>query len=244
MSRLNSVQTVNSKLTELADRARELFPPGRNNLRASADWYRIENADGERAELFIYGAIGSDWDDGDVTASQFVRDLRNITASSLDLHINSPGGLVFDGVAIYSALKNHAASVDVYVDGIAASAASFVAMAGDSVTIEKPAKMMIHDARGLVLGNASDMTEMAGLLDELSNTIAGIYADRAGGEIGTWRDRMRAESWFSASQAVEAGLADRVANDVAPESDTQTSAPESRAGQMVRARARVSLGRG
>ncbi|MFW5899545.1 MAG: phage major capsid protein, partial [Jiangellaceae bacterium] len=132
-----------------------------------------------------------------------------------DLHVNSPGGLVFDGVAIYSALRNHPATVDVSIDGLAASAASFVAMAGDSIAIEKPAKMMIHDAAGLVIGNAADMLEMATLLDELSDTIADIYAERAGGTAEQWRQRMRDETWFSAQQAVEAGLADQINNDTA-----------------------------
>lgn len=198
---------------------------------ASGDWYRIVNADGERAELFIYDYI----DELGVTAASFVKDLKAITAKTIDLHINSGGGLVFDGVAIYSALKNHPATVDVTVDGVAASAASFVAMAGDSIAIEKPAKMMIHDAGGLVLGVAADMRQMADILDELSDTIAGIYADRAGGSVAMWRERMQAETWFSAEQAVAVGLADRVAN------DTQAAAPEDRRSQMIRARAHVTL---
>jgi ATP-dependent protease ClpP protease subunit len=204
--------------------------------KASGDWYRIENADGDRAELYIYGVIGSDWDPDDVTAGSFTRDLRNIKAPNIDLHINSPGGLVFDGVAIYSALLNHPATVDVSVDGIAASAASFVAMAGDTITVEKPAKMMIHNAHGLVIGNADDMREMADLLADLDGTIATIYSDRAGGPVEKWREAMRAETWYSASEAVEAGLADRVANDKA-------SAPDNRRSQMIRARARLHLER-
>ncbi|HZO69211.1 MAG TPA: head maturation protease, ClpP-related [Kribbellaceae bacterium] len=215
------------KLTALADRGRAMV----RRPTASGEWYKISNADGERAELFIYDYI----DDFGVTAASFVKDLRAITAKAIDLHINSGGGLVFDGVAIYSALKNHPATVDVTVDGVAASAASFVAMAGDSIAIEKPAKMMIHDAGGLVLGVAADMRQMADLLDELSDTIAGIYADRAGGPVSVWRERMQAETWFSAEQAVAAGLADRVAN------DTQATAPEDRRSQMIRARAHVTL---
>jgi ATP-dependent Clp endopeptidase proteolytic subunit ClpP len=200
-------------------------------------WFRVANAEGDRAELFIYGYIGDDWDVDDVTAGSFTRALRAITAPAIDLHINSPGGSVFDGIAIYSALLNHAATVDVSVDGLAASAASFVAQAGDTIAVEKPAKMMIHDASGIVLGDAADMRAMAELLDELSDTIAGVYADRAGGAVETWRAAMRAETWYSAAEAVEAGLADRVAND-------KTSAPEDRGSQLVRARARVTLGTG
>jgi ATP-dependent protease ClpP protease subunit len=197
----------------------------------AGDWYRISNADSARAEVFIYDFI----DDFGVNANDFVRDLRAITAKGIDLHINSGGGFVFDAIAIYSALRNHDAQVDTYVDGVAASAASFIAMAGETVTIEKPAKMMIHDAAGLVLGNAADMREMAELLDELSDTIAGIYADRAGGKVTAWRSAMQRETWYSAHQAVEAGLADKVANDSKP------AAPEDRRTQLIRARARVAL---
>lgn len=219
------------KLTALAERARKMVA---RPQASSGNWWRVVDA-ATRAEVFIYGPI-DDWDG--VSASDFVRELRGITASGIDLHINSPGGLVFDAVAIYSALKNHSASVDVFVDGLAASAASFVAMAGDTVTIEKPAKMMIHDAMGLTIGNAADMREMADLLDELSDTIAGIYADRAGGKVADWRAVMQSEKWYSAHEAVAAGLADRVAN------DSKEASPEDRRSQMIRARARVALKRG
>lgn len=220
------------KLQALASRGRQLGGMRKSAESTQRDWYRIANAASDRAEVWIYDFI----DEFGVNANDFVRDLRAIKSPSIDLHINSGGGLVFDGIAIYSALKNHAATVDVFVDGVAASAASFVAMAGDTVTVEKPAKVMIHDAGGLVIGNASDMREMANLLDELSDTIAGIYADRAGGKVADWRDAMRAETWYSAHQAVEAGLADRVANDSKP-------APEDRRSQEIRARARVALRR-
>lgn len=223
------------RLTALAERARALAVPPTARTRG-ADWFRIANAKAERAEVWIYGAIGSDWDPDDVTAGSFVQQLRDITAPAIDLHINSPGGLVFDGIAIYSALKNHAATVDVSVDGIAASAASFIAMAGDSVAVEKPAKLMIHDAGGLVIGNAADMRQMADLLDELSDTIAAIYADRAGTPAAKWREAMRAETWYSAAEAVKAGLADRVAND-------NEGASNSGRTKLIRARARVTLGR-
>jgi ATP-dependent protease ClpP protease subunit len=216
------------RLVALAERGRRMLPRPQNH----GQWWRVGNVDGDRAELFIFDVI-DEW--GGVAPSLFVRDLRAITAKAIDVHINSPGGVVFDAVAIYSALKNHPATVDVTVDGLAASAASFVAQAGDTIAIEKPAKMMIHDASGLVLGNAADMREMAALLDELSDSIAGIYADRAGGSVAGWREAMKATTWYSAAEAVKAGLADRVANDSKP------AAPEDRRSQLIRARARVTL---
>jgi ATP-dependent protease ClpP protease subunit len=219
------------RLEALAGRARELAGP----RPATGGWFRMSAADGERADVWIYGPIGADpWDDGAVASASFVKDLRGITAPAIDLHINSPGGFVFDGIAIHAALRNHPATVRVTVDGLAASAASFVAMAGDRIAVEKPAKMMIHDAGGIVLGNSADMRTMADLLDELSDTIAGIYADRAGGPVAGWRDAMRAETWYSAEQAVAAGLADEVTGGT-------DSAPDNRT-RLIRARARVTLG--
>lgn len=168
------------------------------------DWYEIKNKAATRAEVFIYDEIGY----FGVTASDFVADLRDITAGTIELHLNSPGGDAFDGVAIYNALRDHSATVDVIIDSLAASAASFIAQAGDTITMNRGSQMMIHDAWGLAIGNAVDMTEMADVLDRHSDIIAGIYAERAGGEVAEWRDLMRAETWFTADEAVEAGLAD------------------------------------
>lgn len=216
-----------SHLVALSERCRNL---ARAPMNQSGQWYRIANAASDRAEVFIYDAIS----DFGVGASDFVKDLHGITAGNIDLHINSPGGFVFDGVAIYSALKNHKASVTSHVDGIAASAASFIAMAGDEVVIEKPAKMMIHNAQGLTIGGPAEHAEMTNLLNELSDTIAEIYADKAGGSVQTWRAAMDKTTWYSSADAVKAGLADRVAND-------KQAAPENLRSQLIRARARVAL---
>lgn len=218
------------RLNTLANQCRNL---AREPLKNNGNWYRIANATNDRAEVFIYDAIS----DFGITAADFVRDLHGITAKNIDLHINSPGGFVFDGVAIYSALKNHKASVTSIVDGVAASAASFVAMAGDEVVVEKPAKLMIHNAQGFTIGGPAEHAEMLNLLNELSDTIADIYADKAGGSTKTWRAAMDKTTWYSANQAVQAGLADRVAND-------NKAAPENLRSQQIRARARVALRRG
>jgi ATP-dependent protease ClpP protease subunit len=170
------------------------------------DWFRITNKKGNTAEIYIYDEIG--W--FGTTAQGFVDQLRDITAPRIDLHLNSPGGDVFDGFAIYQALLDHHATIHVLVDGLAASAASFIAQAGDRVTMGKAAMMMIHDAFGLAIGNAKDMRELADRLDTISNTIAGVYSERAGGPVDFWREAMQAESWYSAEEAVTAGLADEV----------------------------------
>jgi ATP-dependent protease ClpP protease subunit len=169
-------------------------------------WYRITNAaDSDEAEVMLYDEVGG-W--FGATADQFIADLRGITAPNLRLRINSPGGSVFEGIAIANAVRSHPANVTVQVDGIAASIASVIAMAGDRIEMAPNSMLMIHDASGVCLGNASDMEEMAELLDLISDNIADAYASRAGGTRDQWRDRMRAETWYLPEDAVENGLAD------------------------------------
>lgn len=170
------------------------------------DWYSFKNKTSKVAEVYIYDEIGY----FGVTAKDFTDELRTITADTIELHLNTPGGDVFDGLAIYAALQQHPARVVATVDALAASAGSFIAMAGDEVVMARNATVMIHDAFGLALGNAADMADMAERLDKVSDNLASIYAERAGGDVAAWRTAMRAETWYDADEAVEAGLADRV----------------------------------
>lgn len=182
---------------------------------APTDWCRIAtNQAADTAEIWLFDEIGY-WG---ISAEQFVEQLRAITAANIDLHINSPGGEIFDGLAIHSCLKAHPAKVTTYVDGLAASAASFIAMAGDRIVINRNAMMMVHDASGLCWDNAAGMRTMADLLDKLSNNIADVYTQRAGGTVEEWRAVMLAETWYTGAEAVDAGLADEV-SDPAPASD-------------------------
>jgi ATP-dependent Clp endopeptidase proteolytic subunit ClpP len=127
------------------------------------------------------------------------------------VRLNTPGGEVFDGVAIYNALRNHPASVTTYVDGLAASIGSVILQAGDKRVAAKASQTMIHDGHGIVIGNAADMRQTADLLDQVSNMIAEVYADRAGGSVGDWRAAMLAETWYTGDEAKTAGLVDEVA---------------------------------
>jgi ATP-dependent Clp endopeptidase proteolytic subunit ClpP len=180
------------------------------------DWYRITNAVGDApAVVHVYDEIGY-WG---VTASDFVRELSALNVSAIDLHINSPGGEIFDGIAIANALRAHRATVTTYVDSLAASIASVIAMAGDRIVMAPNSQMMIHDGSGFCIGDAADMREMADLLDRQSDNIASVYANRAGGTVEEWRALMTAETWYTAEEAVEAGLADEV-------SSTRTSADD------------------
>lgn len=179
-------------------------PPEAIAARAGRDWCSIENKTDDQATVRIYDEIGM-WG---TTAADFANQVAALDVKAIDLRLNSPGGSVFDGTAIYNTLASHKARVDVTVDGVAASIASVIAMAGDSVTMGRGARMMIHNPSGLVLGNASDMREMANLLDMLAEDIAGFYAARAGGDTSHWLAAMAAETWYSAQEAVDAGLAD------------------------------------
>lgn len=200
--------------------------PGMKAARTEAKpkpWFRVENAfkgEGgtETTPVYIYDEIGDSWWGG-TSAADFIKMIGTIDTPKIELHLNSPGGDIFDGVAIYNALNAHPAEVNVIVDALAASAASFIAQAGDTVTMTKGSMMMIHDGSGMVWGNASDMRQMADLLDKLSNNIAGIYADRAGQSTEFWRNLMQEEVWYDAQEAVDAGLADSVSGDTKAEDD-------------------------
>jgi ATP-dependent protease ClpP protease subunit len=172
-------------------------------------WYQVRNAQ-DRTVINIYDEIG---DFFGLSAGEFVTDLQAINTPTIELHINSPGGIVFDGIAIYNALRQHPANVHVIVDSIAASIASVIAMAGDRIEMAHGSQMMIHDAHGACIGNAADMTEMAALLAKQSDNIANIYANRAGGEVADWRQRMTDTTFYLAQEAVDAGLADGVLGD-------------------------------
>lgn len=179
--------------------------------------------DGDVATMRLYDPIDSWGEWYGTSAKEFAAALDNLPSrvTEIRLHINSPGGEVFDGIAIVNALRSHPARVVAIVDGIAASAASFIACSADETVMAPNSELMIHDAWGLCVGNAADMREMAGMLDHLSDNVASIYAAKAGGTSEDWRASMAAESWYSAAEAVEAGLADRVDQ---PEPDEDESA--------------------
>ncbi|WP_225840307.1 head maturation protease, ClpP-related [Streptomyces sp. NK08204] len=193
-------------------------------------WYRITNAADDEAEVMLYDEIGG-W--LGATADQFIADLKNVTAPRMRVRVNSPGGSVFEGIAIANALRSHPANVTVQVDGIAASIASVIAMSGDRVEMGPNTMMMIHDASGLCVGNAADMAEMSDLLNLISDNIADAYAARAGGTRAEWRARMKAETWYLPEDAVEAGLADEATT--TPKSGTPVAEPDEDEPDMARA---------
>ena len=175
-----------------------------------ASWYAIR-ARATGAEVAIYDEIGA----YGVSAKGFLAELGALPEGApIDLRLNSPGGSVFDAVAIHNAIRRHAGRVTVWIDGIAASAASYVAMAGDEIVMPENAFLMIHDPAGLVIGTAADMRAMAEALDKMGDSLAAGYAAKSGRPIDEIAALMAAETWLDASEALALGFADRFTDPV------------------------------
>lgn len=172
-------------------------------------FYRMEKKADKSADVYLYDIIGDSWDG--TTAKQFAADLKAMgTVETLNIFINSPGGSVFDGVAIYNTLIRHRAQKKVMIDGLAGSIASVVAMAGDTIEIAKNGMMMIHNPWAIMMGNAKDLRREADVLDQIGATILLTYVDRTNTKEAQLQEWMDAETWFSAEEAVAAGLADSI----------------------------------
>lgn len=158
------------------------------------------------AELILYGDIGESWFGG-VSAKQVADDLNAIgDVGTIHVRINSAGGDVFDGQTIYRRLVEHKATIIVHIDGLAASIASVIAMAGNEIHMGESAQMMIHNAWGVAIGTADDMRTMGDLLDVTTRSICDVYVARTGNSADKVKAWMDAETWFTASEAKEAGL--------------------------------------
>jgi ATP-dependent protease ClpP protease subunit len=176
-------------------------------------WFSIINKS-DKAEVWIYEEIGEDfWTGEGVTAKSFQKELSGIKAGQIDLHINSPGGLVFDGITIHNLLKQHPATVTTYIDGLAASIASVIALAGDRVIMAENALFMIHKASGMVMGNSDDMRDFAEKLDKVNGSIATTYTSKTKKDEKEINDLMTAETWMSADEALEMGFIDEIAGE-------------------------------
>ena len=161
--------------------------------------------DNSSAEISIYDAIGG----YDVNAKQFVDELKEIDAEVINLRINSPGGSVIDGNAMFNALQRHPAKVVTHIDGLAASMASVLAMAGDEVHMADNALLMIHNPWTMSIGDAGELRADAELLDKMSASILSAYG-RSQYEAEEIKDLMDAETWFTAQEAFDAGLVDHI----------------------------------
>lgn len=203
---------------ELAQRARALTGPSPENGKPR-EWFRFENATDETGAettvIYVYDMIDSWGGYWGISAQEFIQELMAVTTPTIQLRVNSPGGEVFEAVAMFAVLEAHPAAVTAYVDGLAASAASFLIMAAEKVVMHRNAELMIHDAHGVAIGNAAVMAEMQEILSKISDNIAAIYAEKAGGTTEEWRAIMIGQDgkdgrWYSAQEALDAGLIDEI----------------------------------
>ncbi|PEL93559.1 Clp protease ClpP [Bacillus wiedmannii] len=167
------------------------------------------------ADIFIYGDIvrwvWEDYFPEDVSSNTFKDDLDALgEVSTLNLHVNSPGGSVFEGIAIYNMLKRHKAKVNVYIDALAASIASVIAMAGDTIYMPKNSMLMIHNPWTWTEGNAAELRKAADDLDRIGNSSKQTYLQKVGDKLTDEKlqEMLDAETWLSADEAFEYGLCD------------------------------------
>jgi ATP-dependent Clp endopeptidase proteolytic subunit ClpP len=174
------------------------------------EWYSMSAKESGSVEVFIYDEIGI-WGIG---AEAFVKDLRAYKGRDISLRMNTPGGSVFDGAAIYNALKSHTGRVTTEIDGLAASIGSVIALAGESVKMAKNAFFMIHDPWGIMIGNADEMRKTAELLDKIKGTMANTYVEKTGMELKKINALMNDETWYTAQEAKDAGFADEIGDEM------------------------------
>jgi len=175
-------------------------------------------ADKEQAELYLYGPVRQAYyweEDADIISSKKVRDLLNeIGDKDLNVYINSAGGDVFESIAIHNALKRHSGNVNVYIDGLAGSGASIIAMSGDKIYMPKNTMMMIHKAWTIVLGNADEIRKTADNLDKIDTTVKVSYEDRFVGTEKELEELISDESWLNAKECYDLGLCEEVIEEI------------------------------
>lgn len=174
------------------------------------NWFEINNKAKGTADIWIYSEIGG----FDVNAKSFIDELKEVKGKDLNVHINSLGGSVFDGLAIYNALKSHKGKVTTIVEGIAASIASVIAMAGDTIEMSKNSLFMIHNPFTMAGGDADELRKTANVLDKIRDEIASIYSSKTSEDHNTLIGLMSAETWFNAEETLEIGFANAIGDSV------------------------------
>ncbi|MBZ9666334.1 ATP-dependent Clp protease proteolytic subunit [Pseudomonas sp. LMG 31766] len=183
-----------------------------NETRPAESWYSIKALSRGAAEILLYDEIGA-WG---ITAQQFARELKALGDLSLiSLRIHSPGGDVFEGTAIYNLLKHHPARVEAHIDGLAASMATVIAMAADTIYMPENAMMMVHRPWGIQGGEADDMRRYADLLEKIEDTMVAAYMAKTGKSQDDIKALLKAETWMDGREAVEAGFADQLTEPLA-----------------------------
>ncbi len=184
-----------------------------NNIFAfmKGKWYSIQNkAGGETADIYIFDEIGT----YGVTAQEFINDIKDLKGTSINLRINSLGGDVFDGMAMYNVIKRREAKTTVYIEGIAASIATIIALGADEVVMAENSLFMIHNAWGGTMGEAKDMRKTADTLDKISGELTDIYRKKTGLSYEALQEMMDEETWLNAEEAYELGFVDVISDSI------------------------------
>lgn len=183
----------------------------RDNAQARERGPLKAEVNGDEATVYIYDVIVADDFWGGVGAESFVKELNGISAPVIHLRINCPGGDVFAGRAIETAIREHPSKVVAHIDGYAASAATYVALAADEVEIAPGGFFMIHKAWTIAVGNSDDFMDSAELLEKIDGSLVKTYATETGMDQEKIAEMMAAETWLDADEAVEMGFVDRIA---------------------------------
>jgi len=197
-----------------------------NSLPSIEKVFKAEATSEDVTKLTIYGDIGDSWWGESISATAVEKAIKDVTTKIIEVHINSFGGDAFDGITIYRQLKDHQADIEIHVDGLAASAASIIAMAGDKVIMNTGSMMMIHEAATMAWGTKTEIKKTVNALEGLDESLADIYMTRFNGEQSEIDDIMLAETWLTAREAIEKGFADKIEVEEIPDDDDVTNETE------------------
>ncbi|HHB1925842.1 TPA: head maturation protease, ClpP-related [Bacillus cereus] len=175
-------------------------------------------------DIYVYGTIGESWWEESVSANAIKRKLSNVKDGDIHLYINSFGGSVFDGISIYNQLKRHSSKVIVHVDGIAASAASLIAMAGDEIIMPANSMLMVHRASTFARGNREVFEQQLNALDKIDQSVTNTYMKRFVGERSEMEELLKNETWLTAEECKAFGLCDEIADET--EEPNEEPSPE------------------
>lgn len=181
----------------------------------------LNSANTEETDLYMYGSISAySWYDG-ISSSKVREQLKNVTAKTINVHINSGGGDVFESIAISNLLKNHSATIVVHIDGLAASGASVIAMAADKIVMPKNTMMMIHKAWTYAAGNAEGLRKVADRLDKIDNAVTESYTSRFVGEKSELESLLAEETWLTAEECKTFGFCDEISDEIVIPEDNE-----------------------
>jgi len=173
-------------------------------------WYNIQNKAGETADVYIFNEIGT----YGITAQEFINDIKDLKDTPINLRINSIGGDVFDGMAMYNVIKRREAKTTVYIEGIAASIATIIALGADEVVMAENSLFMIHNAWGGAAGEAKDMRKTAETLDKISSELTDIYRKKTGLSYDAITEMMDEETWLNAQEAYDLRFVDTISDSI------------------------------